>query len=208
MIPLEIIPSFLFYSLVASITPGPANLSSLSLALSRGRNVALKQWIGLFAGFTVVSMVAGFVAYFIGNAFSEYVKGLSFVGAAYILWLAIHLLREKSVSAGDNENDGSENATPAVSNAQYVRRGIFVQLTNVKIMIFCVTVQTTFLLPYSHSLFSVLLLALLLPFIGPVCNLVWLFTGAALQRFFLQYQKQVNAVMAASLVLCAVSILI
>ncbi|MCQ2122635.1 MAG: hypothetical protein MJZ25_00440 [Fibrobacter sp.] len=65
MIPLEILPTFLFYSFIASITPGPANLSSLSLALSRGKNVALKQWVGLFTGFTIVSLISGFVAFFV-----------------------------------------------------------------------------------------------------------------------------------------------
>lgn len=34
--PVEIIPSFLFYCFVSGITPGPANLCSLSLALRRG----------------------------------------------------------------------------------------------------------------------------------------------------------------------------
>lgn len=202
MIPLEILPTFLFYSFIASITPGPANLSSLSLALSRGKNVALKQWVGLFTGFTIVSLISGFVAFFVGTALNEYAKVLSVVGAAYILWLAVHLLREKMIQECASEN------IAAASSAQYFRRGIFVQLTNVKIMFFCVTVQTTFLLPYNHSLLSVLLLALLLPFIGPVCNLAWLFTGAALQRFFVHYQKQVNAVMAGSLVLCAASIVL
>jgi cysteine/O-acetylserine efflux protein len=40
---------------------------------------------------------------------------------------------------------------------------------------------------------------------GPA-NLVWLFTGAGMQRFFMKYQKPVNIVMALSLVICAISI--
>lgn len=76
MIPLEILPTFLFYSFITSITPGPANLSSLSLALSRGKNVALKQWVGLFTGFTIVSLISGFVAFFVGTALNEYAKVL------------------------------------------------------------------------------------------------------------------------------------
>lgn len=98
MIPLEIIPTFLFYSFITSITPGPANLSSLSLALSRGRNTALKQWTGLFTGFTIVSLISSFIAYFIGNALEENAGILSVLGAAYIFWLAVHLLREKQVA--------------------------------------------------------------------------------------------------------------
>lgn len=225
--PVEIIPSFLFYCFVSGITPGPANLCSLSLALRRGRSEALKQWVGIFVGYAVVSLVSGGLAYFVGNALNEYVKALSFVGAAYILWLAFHVLREKydseelSTEQSSGLREGGEFAektatevpvarvaAPQKSRWQHFFTGLFVQLTNVKIMVFCVTAQTSFLLPYNRSFGAVLLLALFLPFTGPVCNMVWLLTGAALQRFFVRYQRTLNVVMALSLVLCAVSIVL
>ena len=50
--------------------------------------------------------------------------------------------------------------------------------------------------------------ALLLPLTGPVCNLVWLFAGASLQRLFADYRKAVDIVCAAALALCAVSLVL
>ncbi len=47
-----------------------------------------------------------------------------------------------------------------------------------------------------------------LPFTGPIANLLWLFAGASLKRFFEHYQKPVNVVMALSLAFCAVSIVL
>ena len=82
-----------------------------------------------------------------------------------------------------------------------------VQLTNAKIMVSCVTALTTYALPYADSYWDVLKIAALLPLLGgPIANLVWLFTGAGMQRFYMKYQKPVNIVMALSLVICAISI--
>ena len=40
--PIEIIPTFIMYSAVSAITPGPANLCSLASAISYGRKKALR----------------------------------------------------------------------------------------------------------------------------------------------------------------------
>lgn len=204
--PVEIIPSFLLYCLVSGITPGPANLCSLSVAIRFGRSVALRQWRGIFTGYAIVSFVSGVLACFLGNALNEYVNAFSFVGAAYIVWLAFKMLRAKYES-GEDENafaDGSvaENAAGSFG----FKSGVLVQLTNVKIMIFCITAQTSFLLPYNQSFAAVMLLAAFLPLTGPMCNMVWLLTGVALRRFFAKYQKWVNLAMFVALLACAIKI--
>ena len=66
--------------------------------------------------------------------------------------------------------------------------------------------QTAFVLPRTRSPWALLATAVFLEFTGPVCNLVWLFAGAWLQRFFVNYRRGVDLVMAASLALCAVSL--
>ena len=84
--------------------------------------------------------------------------------------------------------------------------GLLVQLTNVKVIIFCVTALSGYVLPYSRSLRALLPVGLLLPFSGPLCNLVWLFAGASMQKLFEHHRRTVDVVMALSLVLCAVSL--
>ena len=83
--PASLIPAFLVYCFVGGITPGPANLCSLSAALRYGRGPALKQWQGLFVGFFLVSMGAVAVTYCLGTLLSGYVGWLAWVGAAYLL---------------------------------------------------------------------------------------------------------------------------
>lgn len=192
--PRSLIPSFLLYCYVCGITPGPANLCSLSAALRYGKGPALRQWRGLFVGFFTVSMASVLLTYLLGAALDRYVGALSWVGAAYILWMAWHMLR----SAGTAPED--DPAAPTF------RTGLLVQLTNVKIMVFCLTALAGYVLPYTDSLRSLLAVGLFLPFTGPAANLVWLFAGSSLQKLLSAHRRAVDVTMAAALALCAVSL--
>lgn len=195
MMPVSLIPAFLVYCFVGGITPGPANLCSLSAALRYGRGPALKQWRGLFVGFFLVSMGAVAVTYCLGTLLSGYVGWLAWVGAAYLLWMAWHMLRAAGVTAAE-----SDPSYPSFRN------GLLLQLTNVKVIIFCLTALSGYVLPYRQSLPWLLAVGLFLPFTGPVANLVWLFAGASLQKLFQDHRKTVDVVMAVSLALCALSL--
>ena len=177
---------------MGAITPGPANICSLSAALRYGKKAALVQWRGIFAGFACVSMASVFLTWFLGAALNEYVGFLSWIGAAYILWMAWHTLRSSGVQA---------NQDPAKPT---FRSGLFLQLTNVKIMIYCLTAMTGYVLPYTRSFWSLLAVGLFMPFTGPIANLLWLFAGASLQKLF-ENRKVVDITMAIALALCAVS---
>lgn len=191
--PMSLLPSFLLYCYVGAITPGPANLCSLSAALRYGRGPALRQWRGLFAGFFTVSIASAAVSYLLGAALDRYVGYLSWIGAAYVLWMAWHILR-----SGGSET-GKDPAYPCF------RTGFLLQLANVKIMVFCLAAMTSFVLPYTKSFRALLAVGLFLPFTGPAANLVWLFAGASLQSLFANHRRAVDTVMAAALALCAVS---
>lgn len=192
--PVSIIPSFLLYCYVGAITPGPANLCSLSAALRYGRGPALRQWRGLFTGFLIISMVSVVISFLLGAVLDRYVAVLSWAGAVYILWLAWHTLRASADPAA------REAAAPGF------RTGLLVQLANVKVMVFCMVALTSYVLPYSGSFWSLLAVGLFLPFTGPLANLVWLFAGASLQRLFAEHGRAADILMAAALALCAVSL--
>ena len=192
--PVSLIPSFLIYCYVTGITPGPANLCSLSAALRYGRKTALRQWRGMVCGFFLDAMGAVVITWLLGAALNEYVGMLSWVGALYLLWMAWHMIR----SSGTNSDKDS--------GAPSFWTGMLINLTNVKVIIFCLTALSGFVLPYTRSFWTLLLVGVCLPFTGPICNLVWLFAGASLQKLFANHRKAVDIVMALSLVLCAVSL--
>ena len=192
--PLSLVPSFLIYCYIGAITPGPANLCSFATAMRYGKGAALRQWRGLFVGYFLVSMAAVVVTYFLGVTLDRYVGLLSWVGAAYLLWLAWHTLRS---SAGP---DGQAPDAPGFLT------GLFAQLTNVKVILYCLVAMSSYVLPYTRSFWALLAVGLFMPFTGPIANLVWLFAGAALQKLFSRYPKAVDRICAAALALCAVSL--
>lgn len=158
-----------------------------------GRKQALRQWRGIFIGFSIVAFVSSLAAWFLGAVLHQWLRILPFIGAGYILWLAWQIWHS------------SETAAEAKAHCNFLT-GQLVQLTNPKIMIFCVTALTTYVLPYTDNYWRLLSVAVILPFTGPVENLVWLFAGSALQSFYQSRQKALNTVMALLLVICAVSI--
>lgn len=194
--PVSMIPSFLIYCYIGAITPGPANLCSLSAALKYGRGPALRQWRGLFTGFFAVSMFSVLTTYFLGTVLNQYVGVLAWIGAAYILWLAWHLLNSAGIELSESKD------------LPCFRTGFLLQLTNVKIIVFCLTALSSFVLPYTHSFRVLLAVGIFLPFTGPIANLVWLFAGVSMQKLFVNHRKAVDVAMAVSLALCAVSLIL
>lgn len=207
MIPAEILISFAIFAYIAAITPGPANLTSLATSIQYGKKAAFRQWLGLLAGYAIDCFISGMLVFFVGTALNKYVKWFSFVGAAYLIYLTVHMLIE-TFRPASTENSTEEDAGKAKVSQPGILRGILVQLTNVKVLLTLSTSLSSYILPYSQNLGVILLFAFLLIFTGPPCNLVWLFAGLSLQKLFAKHQKLINLIMAISLFACAVSLFI
>ena len=201
--PVSLIPSFILYCFFSGITPGPANLCSLTTAMKEGRAAALRQWRGLFTGFAIVSLASVLICYFLGSVLGDNVRFLAFIGAAYLLFMAFQILRPVILhSPGETEAQIQDRGTASFLT------GLMVQLTNVKIMVFCMTALSSYVLPYSGSFLHLLAVGAILPFTGPICNLAWLFAGVRLQDLFRRHRTACSVVLALSLVWCAISLII
>jgi threonine/homoserine/homoserine lactone efflux protein len=120
---------------------------------------------------------------------------MTYVGAAYILWLSWKIYKSKPHDEG--EDSGREN--------NFVS-GFLLQFVNPKVIIYGITIFATFILPYYESSISIGLFAVGLAFIGFVSvNCLALF-GSGFNVFLKRYYKIVNSIMALLLVYCAVSL--
>ena len=193
--PLSQLPTLLLYILIVGYTPGPANIYSLTCAMKYGRKQALVMWRGLLTGFTLAVIGMAVLSHLLGEALGDYVAYLKYLGAAYILWLALQIYRESGAK---------------VKSARLCTywSGLVMQLTNAKMLLFDLTVFSLFVLPYSDRLIDMFPVAALLLLAGPGANLLWLLAGDYLRHIFGKYQKQIDIVMALLLVLCAVVILL
>ena len=139
--PVSLIPSFLSFCFINGITPGPANLCSLSTAMNEGKQAALRQWRGLFTGFAIISLGSVLINAFLGSVLGEHVRYLAWAGASYLLWMAWNMIRPVIFpDAADEHGQGR-----SVGKASFWT-GLLVQLTNVKIIVFCMTALSSFVL--------------------------------------------------------------
>lgn len=193
--PITLLPSLLLAIFAVGYSPGPANLYSLACCLKFGRRKALKMWRGLLTGFSIGAVIMVVLTHLLGEVMGDYVIYLKYLGAAYILWLAWKMWR----FSGQNNTEAQECTFTS---------GMIVQLTNAKMLVFELTAFSVYVLPYSDRLTDLFVVAALLLIAGPGANLVWLYAGAYLRRFFAKYQKQVDIVMAILLALCAIYIIV
>lgn len=190
----QTIITFFTFILICGITPGPANLTSLATSLQYGRKPALRQWLGLISGALTDCLISVIIVFFLGTALNKYVKWLAFIGTAYLIYLAIKMFRRSYSS------DQKEVKEPGFLT------GYILNLSNVKIILTCITALSSYVLPYSTNFPLILIFGICIGVTLPSCNLVWLFLGLSLQRFFVKYQKIVNIVMGLALIYCAVKL--
>ena len=193
--PQELIPSFLFYCLLSSISPGASNLASMGASLNCERRRALRQWYGMITGFLILSIIAVAISYCLGRIARGYVKYLACAGAAYIAWLAFHLLR-------------SGDAADAGNTVYGFRNGLLVQVTNAQGLVYCITTLSAYVLPYRTALPDLIGASAVIALVAVAGNLLWLVAGGFMKGVFQKHRKAANTVMALALLLCAANLLI
>lgn len=189
----EQLSALLLSILAVGYTPGPANIYAMSCSVRYGIRPAMRMWLGLFCGFSCASLLAAAGLHFAEMALGAYIPYLRYVAVAYIFYLAWKTYRS-------GIPDGKDSC-PTFMN------GFIVQLTNAKMILFCLSCYSIFVLPHSDRFVDMLPVSALLLLAGPGANLVWLLLGSAFRPLLVRHQRIVSAVMAVLLALCAVAML-
>lgn len=188
------IVNFLIYLWVTAITPGPNNIMSMNFGTRLGFKKSLPFNLGVFASVLLLS----FIASFLGQAIFTYLPGIKniikWIGIAYLLWLAYHTF----VAGPINSSENFEGAT--------FTRGAILQFINVKVILYCITSMSTFVLPYESNPLVISLWALLMAILAFVATCIWSAFGSIFRTLFSDHYRLVNAIMALLLVYCAWSL--
>lgn len=116
-----------------------------------------------FAGYYVVQILCAIFVYGVNSLLPNVMEVMKYIGAAYILWLAIHIAFSKP---------STENAEQSAS----FLKGFMLQFVNVKIYMFGVTALTGYVVGYMSSFPALLFLSWLLQQSEqsqPVLGLAW-----------------------------------
>ena len=183
------IGSYLPYTLVTAFTPGPNNIVVLCAISQHGWRKGKHVLIGITAGFFCVMALCAVFCYELAKYIPAAAEILKYVGAAYIVYLSIHVALSKP---DDKESE-------KISFLQ----GFLLEFVNVKIILYAITVYTGYVLPHSANLGALLLHAIVLTLIGLAGMLAWAAAGGIFQNLLRKYYRPFNIAMALVLLWCA-----
>jgi len=185
---------FLAYVFVTTFTPGPNNVMSMSNAMRFGYRGTLRFLAGITCGFLVVMLICGLLDFGLVSLAPQVKLWLNILGAVYMVYLAVHIVRSKPV-------DGD----PAGAGLNSFRAGFMMQFLNVKVILYGVTVFSTFIVQAYHDPLTVSLFAPILAGIGFISISCWAIGGNLFRSLLFKYYRLFNLAMGALLVYTAVA---
>lgn len=192
--PIYVISNFLIYCLINSFTPGPGNILALNTVTNYGIKKGKKLYFGIFTGYYAVQIICAFVIYGVSTLLPNVMTVMKYIGAAYILWLAVHI----AISKPDIDN--------AQKSPSFIK-GFVLQFINVKIYLFGITALTGYIVEYKSDLASLLFFEILIATIGSIATIVWIGMGKLLQSFYQKHFRIINIILALTLLECIYSML-
>lgn len=192
--PVNVIGNFLIYCVINAFTPGPGNILALNTVTNYGWKKGKPLFFGIFSGYYAVQILCALFVYGVSAFLPDAMDVLKYVGAAYILYLAVHIAVSRPV--GERQEKTASFA-----------KGFLLQFVNVKIYMFGITALTGFIVDFDSSLSALLLFEMIIATIGTVATCTWIVGGILIQRFYLKYYRVINIVLALSLFECVLGIL-
>lgn len=131
--------AFLSVMAVMAITPGPANLFAIATGMQKGKAAALVGVAGMNTGTLTWFAAAALGLGALIVAFPQVFHILTFVGAAYVVWLGV-----KSIISGAKNEAGPPVITIRPGRSAFAD-GFMVQVANPKAVLFFTAVLPPFL---------------------------------------------------------------
>ncbi|NMU75865.1 LysE family transporter, partial [Vibrio parahaemolyticus] len=116
-------------------------------------------------GYVVLMLLCGAFTYNMISLLPVITPWLTWIGAAYIVWLAWGLATSEIKTSPDNSKGIS------------FLTGFGLQFVNVKIILYGITSISTFVLPHTQNIYWILATSLILALIALLSNVVWAVAG-------------------------------
>lgn len=188
----------LVYVLVALITPGPNNIMAMYLGASYGFKGAARFMTGSAAGFAIKMLLCGGLNIVLAEIIPAAVPYVKWIGAAYMLYLALHMLLEGFRARQEEQEDRAVDG-----GSSTYRSGILLQCLNVKSWVFALSLFSIYVVPYDTSFATMAAIGAVSTVVMIVCTVLWAAFGSAIRRVYRQHIRVFSVIMAASLVWCA-----
>ena len=189
-----VLGNFFIYSVINAFTPGPGNILALNTVTNYGYKKGRPLYWGIFAGYYVVQVICAVFVFGVSTFLPDLLGIMKYIGAAYILWLAVHIALSKPT-------------TGTVEKSASFLKGFLLQFVNVKIYLFGITALTGYVTEYSAALWVLLLFEMIIATIGTIATLTWIGMGVLIQRVYQKYYRLINIILTLTLSECVYSML-
>lgn len=190
-----ILTNFIIYCAINAFTPGPGNILALNTVVNYGWKRGRPLFFGIFAGYYAVQTICGIAVYLAGRISPEAMTVIKYVGAAYIIWLAVHIAFSKPAQ----DEDGGK--------ASFLK-GFMLQFVNVKIYMFGITATTGYITGISTDFAAIMAAEMFIASIGVVATFTWIGGGMLIRDFYERHFRIINIILALLLLECVWSILL
>jgi cysteine/O-acetylserine efflux protein len=186
----------LSFVLISTFTPGPSNISSASVAVLHGYKNTLSYQGGLAAGVFLVMLLSSWISATLLGIFPVLEPVLRYVGAAYILYLALGVLKASYTFT-------DQNMKPLGFG-----HGLTLQVLNPKLMVYAFTLFSAFLAPITGNIALVLPAAILLAATSFGATSMWALFGTAIKTYLRnpRLKAVINILLSLSLVYTAITL--
>ena len=180
------------------LLPGPNSLYVLSVATARGVRAGFQGAYGVFVGDTILLVCTALGAASLLRTHPAMFMVVKYVGAAYLVWVGLNLLRSALIGLRAHPNvlqTVANASTPQVAaHASHLqspfRRALVISLLNPKAILFLLSFFVQFIDPnYTQPELPFLILSLILMTFSALYLTVLIFTGARLAETFRQRQR-------------------
>ena len=191
----QVIPLISFV-IITTFTPGPNNLSSASMGMIYGYRKTVNYLAGITSGFFVVMIACAYLSQAILEILPVAEQYLRWLGAGYIIWLAIAVLRSDVSMSGDKDI------------SQPFLKGLMLQLCNPKVAIYGLTLYSTFLAPISGRSDYLLISAILFALTAFTATSTWALFGVAIRTKLTNdtFRRTINGFLALLLIYAAIKL--
>lgn len=187
--------AFLSYAFAVTFSPGPNNIISMSNASKKGFKETLPFILGVFSGFILIMLVASYFNLMLANIAPQIEGFMKYVGAAYMGYLALKILGISFTK---------KNKTESTINT--FKTGFLMQFLNPKVILYGLTITSSFVVPYFHGV-ELFALSFGLALIAFTATSFWALFGTLLNQLLSKYNRQFNFFMAGLLIYSALKIL-
>jgi cysteine/O-acetylserine efflux protein len=162
----------LSFVVITTFTPGPNNISAMSIGISHGYRTSLEYLAGITVGFFVVMCLCAIVDKLLIQTLPRIEPYLRIAASLYIVWLAIQTLL------------GSLKATAESRPPLRFHDGLLLQLLNPKVIAYGLTLYSSFLTSSVGTICGIGLSAVGLAATGFASVTAWALAGSYLAHWF------------------------